>query len=831
MSIPVTCPKCRTSFRVKDEWAGKKGKCPQCKALLEVPAPPESDPGGVKKSPVEPGAVDAGQTALSAAGPEEVEADAALPAQPAAAAPPSKPAAQNPAELAQEVLLAFQGEIEPVAAPVTYKFGIFLVAVVMVLLPLLYVALIALACYLIYFHAIHDTALLGMGRGRARGFFVLLYFGPILAGGILVLFMIKPLFARPAKDPKKRSLSRQNEGLLFAFVDRVCAAVRAPNPMRIDVDCEVNASASFRRGLLSMLGSDLVLTIGLPLVAGLSLRQFAGVLAHEFGHFAQGAGMRLTYVIRSISWWFTRVVYERDVWDERLVRWAQDEGNRLGPVFQLARLFVWLTRRILWVLMMIGHAVSGLMLRQMELDADRHEARVAGSDVFESTCRQLMVLNVANHGAQADLKDFYKEGRLGDDLPRLILVNVGQLPREAHAKMNELIDESTTGLLDTHPADKDRIANARRENAQGIFHLDRPASVLFSDFQRLSKEATLDFFAEAIGPEFNPSLVHPLDDLLARQSKDLEGDKALGRYFQGMFHVLRPLPVLGADLLASATPREAAARLKEARRRMLESKPEYDKAYALFDEADTLVMEAGQAGAMLRANLTVKPDDFHLRAPTASAADGARSDALARQQQASPQLAAMERAAADRIFAALELLEVPQVAAKIEDLEERQSECKRIVPALQAVCGQFEPLFELRNEQAALGVLLGNLEGNEENQSLVASIQAKMESLHRRVQGIRDALSSATYPFDHAKGKISIAEYLVPEMPFADDLGAIFGAGEAILETLPTLYARMVGRLAVTAEQVEESLGLARLKEPAAEKPAETSPGAAEKPS
>ena len=58
MSIPVTCPKCRTSFRVKDEWAGKKGKCPQCKALLEVPAPPESDPGGVKKSPVEPGAVE-----------------------------------------------------------------------------------------------------------------------------------------------------------------------------------------------------------------------------------------------------------------------------------------------------------------------------------------------------------------------------------------------------------------------------------------------------------------------------------------------------------------------------------------------------------------------------------------------------------------------------------------------------------------------------------------------------------------------------------------------------------------------------------------------------
>ena len=30
MSIPVTCSKCRTSIRVKETQAGKKGKCPKC---------------------------------------------------------------------------------------------------------------------------------------------------------------------------------------------------------------------------------------------------------------------------------------------------------------------------------------------------------------------------------------------------------------------------------------------------------------------------------------------------------------------------------------------------------------------------------------------------------------------------------------------------------------------------------------------------------------------------------------------------------------------------------------------------------------------------------
>ena len=51
---------------------------------------------------------------------------------------------------------------------------------------------------------------------------------------------------------------------------------------------------------------DVVLTIGLPLAAGLTIQEFAGVLAHEFGHFAQGAGMKLTYLIRATSAWFAR---------------------------------------------------------------------------------------------------------------------------------------------------------------------------------------------------------------------------------------------------------------------------------------------------------------------------------------------------------------------------------------------------------------------------------------------------------------------------------------------------------------------------------------------
>jgi hypothetical protein len=38
MTIQLTCPSCGAKLKVKDELAGRTGKCPQCKARMEIPA-------------------------------------------------------------------------------------------------------------------------------------------------------------------------------------------------------------------------------------------------------------------------------------------------------------------------------------------------------------------------------------------------------------------------------------------------------------------------------------------------------------------------------------------------------------------------------------------------------------------------------------------------------------------------------------------------------------------------------------------------------------------------------------------------------------------------
>lgn len=49
MSISVTCPQCRKQLKVKDEWAGKTAKCPQCGSKFPIPGGGASAPTGRPK--------------------------------------------------------------------------------------------------------------------------------------------------------------------------------------------------------------------------------------------------------------------------------------------------------------------------------------------------------------------------------------------------------------------------------------------------------------------------------------------------------------------------------------------------------------------------------------------------------------------------------------------------------------------------------------------------------------------------------------------------------------------------------------------------------------
>ncbi len=810
MAIQVDCGQCKTQLNVRDELAGKRGKCPKCGTVLAIPELHA-----------------AAQTAVATAtAPAPRPAPPARPAtQPAAAAAQPTPKPRPPAaaksdgprsftELQAYVLSAFQADLPRLASPLSYRLGILIAAFVMILLPLIYMALIALVAYGVYWHAVYNSVMLQV-EVRGRGYILVLiaYVAPMAIGAILVLFMIKPLFARSSQLNRGRSLTRDGEPLLFAFVDRICKAVRAPLPKRIDVDCQVNASASFRRGMLSFLGNDLVLTIGMPLVAGLNMRQFGGVLAHEFGHFSQGAGMRLSYLVRSIAFWFQRVAHERDEWDDWLRDTAQSSDLRIGWILYLAMLFVWLTRKVLFGLTMLGYTVAGFLLRQMEFDADRYETHFAGSDTFEATSRQMTVLNVAMHGAQADLGQFYQEGRLADNLPKLMHANVGQIPPATLQKIQASIDESKTGWFDTHPSDRQRIASSQRENAPGVFRLDLPARQLFRDFDDVARKVTWDYYRDVLGPRVKMDDMHSVDDLLVRQGRDQATYQSLKRYFQGCYHPGRSLQV--AQFSAEESKAQQLVEIvKAGRKSLLGERGNFRPLVEKFSNHLERKREIEQVLGLKQAGIDEKlKPSTKVPMPGRGAAQ-ASQDVEGMLRDLSGLLRPYEIPSERRFFAALKLLAHPKVAARLDDAEGQQRFAQQLTTVLARLNSVLPRCLALECQFGRLVALCERIEANRESERFVNALLNQAEKVADETNDIRQQFQQLDYPFDHAQADMTIAKFLRAD-PIMDkrDLGEVYEGAEATIGKLTELTARVAGNLAAIAEQVESALGLEPLPE------------------
>ena len=827
MPISVTCT-CGRKLNAPDTLAGKRAKCPACQGQILVPEPLEvieDDVEFIEELPQKSAVTKAPAKAAppSPRQPAQHKPPARQSARPNDGIPPVTAPTERFAHLSRQIGSAFSADrIEPVRTSVGYRLAVLAVSLLMILLPILYLALIAAVAYGVWYHAVHHTGIIGAGgnggsraNGKVLVFSLMLYLTPILAGAILVLFMLKPLFARAMPRPGRRSLDPNDEPLLFDFVARLCGAVGSPKPKRIDIDNQVNASASFRSGLRSFLGNDLVLTIGMPLAAGLNMRQFGGVLAHEFGHFAQGAGMRLTYVIRSINFWFHRVVNERDQWDDKLQHWCSTLDFRVGWMLYVARFCVWLTRRLLWCLMMTGHFFSGVLMRQMEFDADRHEARFAGSDAFASTARQLHILNLAENGAMSDLGDFHREGRLGDNLPKLILLNIDQMPAELKTKVDLIISESRTGLFDTHPADSARIQSADREKADGIFRLELPAGYLFRDFDQTAKDVTWDFYHEIFGDELKKSDIHPVEDLVERQKTKQRTFSALTRFFRCFPIFYKPMPNPEEAAKPVADTKAVEKRLRDARALALDHAEDFISAKEKYEDAYRRLFDTAVAEDLLNTGLPIGRTDFKDDLSTKKVMLEARAKAETRMEKLQERLAPFEAATAARLYSGLRLANTANFASQLEKDGYSREATQRLVSLFQLLNKRMPQIGTLVETKAGLEHFSGMMEQHaEKNDKVLPRFKALVESLHDQIADFQTAFDAHPYPFDHAREGITSGAYLVEKLPEAEDPGSVHAAAEALMDRRLELHIRVLARLCQIAEAVETQLGFEPLTDP-----------------
>ena len=218
--------------------------------------------------------------------------------------------------------------------------------------------------------------------------------------------------------------------------------------------------------------------------------------------------------------------------------------------------------------------------------------------------------------------------------------------------MRRAADDERTGLLETHPSTRDRIRRAHQEDIQGIFHLQAPASALFADFARLSREVSLEYYNEVVGePVERKDLLHPVAQLLRQQEQQAEEFEALRRYFQNTASVLRPLPLSETQPRTQPPPdvEQGAQRLGHQRQQLRETMLQYTASLRQYADLDSDMAELIHAEALLSANFSLNRDTFDLPDTSAEGVARALADNRRRRDRLGRQMAAPEQLGARRL--------------------------------------------------------------------------------------------------------------------------------------------------------------------------------------
>ena len=661
----------------------------------------------------------------------------------------------------------------------------------MLLLPVLYLLIVAGTGIAVAIYAVSGLAII---KGGSFFLSLLLYIGPLFAGIVVLLFLLKPLFASRVDHVPFHLVRRDEEPHLYELTERLARLVGAPLPTAIYVSARVNASAGLHTGLVRRLRGRIFLDVGLPLVAGLSFLQFAGVMSHEFGHVGQGGAMRLGRLIGAINAWFARAVYEEDAWDEQLVDWF--EGQSSSGLVQLpallARGAVWMTRRVLWLLMVAGHGLSCLLSREMERDADRYEARLVGGTTMATTLQKLELLMVADLVVDDEIETG-ELGRLPDDLPALVAARARALSPAVVRRIRSAAFSQETGFFDTHPSIRDRVESCttrgprlredRCARDRALPGLSRTLQAGHAGPLRSRRRARLR--------------LHVGDRRAGEETREIRGWRPGGRtdsLFPGPGS--RRLAVLSekAPAEAGAPPRGSRTQLEEFRSRLTRDLPAAREADLRCSRAREIRRLAHQAAALLVAGIPINPRYFRLQAANPGGLAAALERAREMEQGALADLRAYEQVQRERLGVAL--------------LPAASSTSLSILGALRRI---DDRLTELQSELGCFDVLAAAQAELPGNESVRHHVEECRSRLCTRVEEMASQVGDVNYVFPNGSGSIPLVKHLVPVPPRQ---GEGSRAARDFLSRASALHGRLLGELALIAEAAETTAGLPPLDPP-----------------
>lgn len=260
----------------------------------------------------------------------------------------------------------------------------------------------------------------------------------IIPVGIFLWVVMKSLWVK-LPPPQGIRLKRKDAPELFRLIDTLRKRARAPRFHRVLITDDFNAAVAQRPQLGVFGWYRNYLLIGLPLMKMLSVGQFAAVLAHEFGHLAKGHGR--------LSSWLYR---QRQRWSQLMSLFGE---NGYKGSFLFTPFLKWFAPYF--------NAYSFPLARANEYEADAASVRATSKVVAAEALTAAYVV-----GSYLDEQFWPQIYRQADDMPQPAFAPykemhghlAGAVPLDTIKQWVGRAMQQATGLSDTHPSLKDRLA-------------------------------------------------------------------------------------------------------------------------------------------------------------------------------------------------------------------------------------------------------------------------------------------------------------------------------------------------------------------------------------
>lgn len=623
----------------------------------------------------------------------------------------------------------------------------------------------------------------------------------IVLTGLFLLMLLKPLLALRINYHQGVPIPAAQEPDLHAFIEDLCERIGAPMPTEIRLYNDADIKTAYHRGPLGFLRNRTVLTLGVPLVAGMNCSQMAALIARSLNRYRHKFAPRATAILLAGHAWLQRAVYEQDIIDRALLRWHQE--GRLGDgMFRALHWLVVPARRMVALRLRLSRALDRRVIHRIVAEADKMALLFTGTDGFIRLLDQNSLLAFAGHNLLPGLEaQWQKKGALPDNLVQMMVLRSRQYPVSMPQKLRALQEQQKAAIGDILPSDTQRLKRVGHKPIYGAYYCLSPAAVLFRNYSKLTHLMTLRFYHHRLQLPVSP---YRLQQVSGRASLEKFLQQRLDAHFRRLYADFLPLKLRqrmrGIGNLAEAKKQWGIG--------MARSRSEYERAVLArerFRETEAALVDSATLEEIYLAGLWRQWGEEKLKNSELNEVHQAARDGETEHEQAAHTLEQYLKAHGMRMGAVLAALTHAEDKL-LDGASTLRQEVHLLVSMLERIENVDAQLRELKLQTILLETLL-SYRSVRRRQKLENRIEQHSSDVKHLVAAVGLALKSAPYPFADRKAK-QLMVYVLQDALTDDTPQGHFDRGNDTVERLALVQRRALVRLVEITEQVEGAMGL-----------------------